>query len=75
LLRARLLVTTLTKGLFCDIIKGQMNMSSLNHWVTGGMVKNRNEHKEPIIRVARCVIWGNSYMRLRSLPSGRLFAF
>ena len=30
------------------------------------MVKNRNEHKEPIIRVARCVIWGNSYMSLRT---------
>jgi hypothetical protein len=31
-----------------------------------GHGENRNEHKEPIIRVARCVIWGNSYMSLRT---------
>jgi hypothetical protein len=38
------------------------------------MVANRNEHKEPIIRVARCVISGNGYMSRKTLPSGRLFA-
>lgn len=25
------------------------------------MVINRNEHKDPFIRIARCVIWGNPY--------------
>jgi hypothetical protein len=38
------------------------------------MVANRNEHKEPITRVARCVISGNGYMSRKTLPSGRLFA-
>ncbi len=38
------------------------------------MVENRNKHKDPIIRVACCVIWGNPYVSRKALPGGRFFA-
>ncbi|MDP8258814.1 MAG: hypothetical protein P9L90_05285 [Candidatus Aadella gelida] len=41
----------------------------------GGHGKNRNEHKEPIIRVARCVIWRNPYVGRKALPGGGLFVY
>ncbi|MDP2703926.1 MAG: hypothetical protein Q8P01_01760 [bacterium] len=39
------------------------------------MVANRIEHKEPIIRFARCVIRGNSYVSRKARSGGGLFVF
>jgi len=34
------------------------------------MVENRNEHKDPVIRIARCVMQGNPHMSRKALPGG-----
>lgn len=39
------------------------------------MAKIHNEHKEPVIGIARCVIGGNSYVGRKTLPGDRLFAY
>ena len=39
------------------------------------MVEKRDEHKEPIIRFARRVIRGNSYVSRKARSGGGLFVF
>lgn len=38
-----------------------------------GMVENRDEHREPIIRFARRVMRGNSHVSRKALSGGGLF--
>lgn len=42
---------------------------------TESMASNRNEHKDPIIRVAHCVMRGNSYVSRKALPGGGFYVF
>ncbi|PIR70645.1 MAG: hypothetical protein COU46_00520 [Candidatus Niyogibacteria bacterium CG10_big_fil_rev_8_21_14_0_10_42_19] len=39
------------------------------------MVRNREKHKEPIIRFASRVMWGNPYVSRKARSGGGLFAF